>query len=495
MSTGNVTTYHQDGGINFNDVKPDHVGSKVGTAETGDANRVYVINNTPQAKDVFGRGELVDALEQFFEEFDESKGQKPVPVLCVRPFNDLAGSVGTPTKVGGGEAALPTTSGIPTGSRVVVLKITKAGACGIAEYRKSVDAGANFSTPLIIPSSGSAISLDVGVSTTFTNASTPANTFQLGDTFTFIITGPSASNASRLAAIEVLKREYGSYWIHVLGPASRAFAMSCNVILEEMETEHHLPSFMILETRSKNESESIPQYFQYIQDEFEPFVSPKGRVMIAVGEARYIKGGVNPSGGYSAVKSAGDSIGAWRNFATMATAKIAATPVNVSIGYVKDMRSLTFSEIRYWDEGYRNYMDLLHDMGLMVLKQYDDYDGIFIARDKIKAGSDSDFKELPERRRADKMHRILYRESLQFLNMDTEVDSGSGGLDYLKAYIDSKISAEMESPGRKEISGHEIVLDPNKTFNTDRILKAKCKMYVSNRTKAIEWETSFATPK
>ncbi|EMO03934.1 hypothetical protein LEP1GSC116_4706 [Leptospira interrogans serovar Icterohaemorrhagiae str. Verdun HP] len=121
MSTGNVTTYHQDGGINFNDVKPDHVGSKVGTAETGDANRVYVINNTPQAKDVFGRGELVDALEQFFEEFDESKGQKPVPVLCVRPFNDLAGSVGTPTKVGGGEAALPTTSGIPTGSRVVVL--------------------------------------------------------------------------------------------------------------------------------------------------------------------------------------------------------------------------------------------------------------------------------------------------------------------------------------------------------------------------------------
>lgn len=179
----------------------------------------------------------------------------------------------------------------------------------------------------------------------------------------------------------------------------------------------------------------------------------------------------------------------------MATAKIAAAPVNVSIGYVKDMRSLTFSEIRYWNEGYRDYMDLLHDMGLMVLKEYDDYEGIFVARDKIKASSSSDFKELPERRRADKMHRILYRESLQFLNMDTEVDSGSGGLEYLKTYIDSKIAAEMEAPGRKEISGHEIVLDPNKTFNVDRILRAKCRMFVSNRTQAIEWETSFATPK
>lgn len=495
MSTGDVTTYHQDGGINFNDVKPDRVGSKVGAAESGIANRVYVINNTPQAKDVFGRGVLVDSLEQFFEEFDEAKGQKPVPVLCVRPENDVAGLVATPVKTGDGEALIPTTAGTPTGSRVVVLKITKAGASGVAEYRKSVDGGDNFSAPLITPASGSPISLDVGVTATFTNASTPANTFKIGDTFTFTIAGPSASNASRLTAIEALKREYGAYWIHVLGPATRAFAMSCNAILEEMEMEHHLPSFIILEARGKNQSETLPEYFQFIQDEFDPFASPKGRVMIAVGEGRYIKGGVNASGGYSAVKSVGDSIGEWRNFATMATAKIAAAPVNVSIGYVKDMRSLTFSEIRYWEEGYRNYMDLLHDMGLMVLKQYDDYEGIFIARDKIKAASASDFKELPERRRADKMHRILYRESLQFLNMDTEVDSGSGGLDYLKTYVDSKISAEMEAPGRKEISSHEIILDPDKTFNTDRILKAKCKMFVSNRTKAIEWETSFATPK
>ncbi|WP_016756176.1 DUF2586 family protein [Leptospira santarosai] len=493
MATGDVSTYHQDGGINFNDVQPDRVGSKVGTAETGDANRIYVINNAPQARDVFGRGELVQSLQQFFDEFDESKGQKPVPVLCVRPINDVVGSVGTLTKTGNGEAALPTVTGTPTGSRVVVLKITKDGAHGTAEYRKSTDGGETFSSPIVTPASGSPISLDVGVTATFVNASTPANTFKVGDKFTVTISGPSASTASRLTAIETLKREYRSYWIHVLGPATRAFAMSCNAILDEMEKEHHLPSFIILEARGKTDSETVPQYFQYIQDEFDPFASPNGRVLIAVGEARYIPGGVNAAGGFSAVKAAETPMGEWRNFATMATAKISAAAVNVSIGYVKDMRSLTFSEIRYWNEGYRDYMDLLHDMGLMVLKNYDDYDGIFVARDKIKAASASDFKELPERRRADKMHRILYRESLQFLNMDTEVDSGSGGLDYIKTYIDSKISAEMEAPGRQEISGHEIVLDPNKTFHTDRILRAKCRMFVSNRTQAIEWETSFAT--
>lgn len=239
MSTGDVSTYHQDGGINFNDVKPDRVGSKVGTAETGDANRIYVINNAPQARDVFGTGELVCSLEQFFEEFDESKGQKPVPVLCVRPESDLPGSVGTPTKTGTGLAALPTIAGTPTGTRSVVLKITKDGAHGTAEYRKSVDGGENFSSPVITPASGSPISLDVGVTATFVNVSAPANTFKVGDTYTFAITGPTASTASRLTAIETLKREYRSYWIHVLGPATRAFAMSCNAILDEMETEHH----------------------------------------------------------------------------------------------------------------------------------------------------------------------------------------------------------------------------------------------------------------
>jgi hypothetical protein len=63
------------------------------------------------------------------------------------------------------------------------------------------------------------------------------------------------------------------------------------------------------------------------------------------------------------------------------------------------MVSLTFSEIRHWNEGYRDYMELLHDKRHCVLKEYNDYPGIFIARDRIKSHPDSDFIEIPERRR------------------------------------------------------------------------------------------------
>jgi hypothetical protein len=490
MPTPDVSTFHKDGGFNFNDIKPDRVNSKIGIAESGDPNRIYLINNTPQARDVFVKGSLVDSIEQYFEEFDESQGHLPVPLIAVRPDNDVPGSVADPVKTGSGEAVLPTVAGTPTGSRKVILKITKAGAHETAEFRKSVDGGISFSSQMVTPESGTPISLDVGVTATFVNSSTPANTFAVGDTYTFEISGPTASTASKLEAIEAIEREYRSNWIHVVGAVERPFAMSASSIVAGMALNHHLPTFLILEARGKEDSETVPEYFQYIQDEWDPFYSD--RVSIVTAEGRYIKGGVASAGGYRAVKSS--VLGEWRNAATMLTAKLASGAVNVSAGYVKEMRSLTFSEIRYWDEGYRTYMDLLHDVGLVVLKEYDDYEGIYIARDKIKAHPDSDFKEIPERRRADKMHRILYRESLPFLNADSETDSGSGGLDFVKATVDKKISEEMEQPGRAEITGHEIVLDPDKTFASTGILKAKCRMFIRGRMRAIEWTTSFVVP-
>ncbi|EMO65310.1 hypothetical protein LEP1GSC132_0281 [Leptospira kirschneri str. 200803703] len=90
------------------------------------------------------------------------------------------------------------------------------------------------------------------------------------------------------------------------------------------------------------------------------------------------------------------------------------------------------------------------------------------------------------------MHRIVYRESLPFLKSDTETNSGSGGLDYLKATIDAKVSSEMERAGEAEISGHEIKLQPIKTVNGRKILPATLKMYIKDRIDAIQWSTEFA---
>ena len=491
MPTGSVTTYHESGGAISSDVKADRVSAKVGVAEIGDANKIYVINNPNMAKDIFGQGELVDSIKQYFEEFNEDIGQKPVPLLCIRPENDTAGSIEVP--VAGAEntglAALPTTSGTPTGSRTIVIKFTKEGASETAEYRRSLDGGESFEAAVVTPASGSAISLAVGVSATFTdNATTPADTFKVGDVFTFVINGPTASNLSKLTAIEKLKQEYRMNWLHLLGGVDRAFAVSVNSILTEMEVDHNLPTFAILEVRQKAISESVADYYQYIQDEFDPFLSD--RVSIVTSEGKYIAGGVENAGGYEIVKSG--SLGVWRNAATMLTAKLACGASNVSAGFVRDMKSLTFSEIRYWQEGYQDYMDVMHDMKLTVLKQYNDYDGVFIARDRIKSANDSDFADIPERRRADKMHRIVYKTSLPYLNADSESNSGSSGIDYLNADVSAEVSKQMPKQGEAEISKFKLIFDPEKNFSQTKILQVKLIMYIKGRMKAIEWTTSFA---
>jgi hypothetical protein len=489
MPTPDVITTHQDGGLGNSDFIPDRVHAKIGPAETGTANQIYLIRNYAQAKTIFGAGALVDALRQHFEEFDELQGQRPAPVVAIRPVSDTAGSIAAPVKAGTGLAALPTTAGTVTGSRVVVLKFTKAGAHATAEYRRSTDGGQTFEAPVVTPASGQSISLAVGATATFTNDATPADTFHVDDTYTFTISGPTASNSARLDALEALMQEYRLYWIHMLGAATRAFAISVSQILESMETANHLPCFAVLEGAPKV-SGTVEDYLQSLVDEWDPFVH--SRVAIVTAEGRYIPGGIRAYGGFAAVYDAGDTIGEWRNAATLLCAKLAAGAPNVSAGYVKIHRSLTMSEIRYWNEGYQDYMDVLHDMGLTVLKKYDDYDGIYIAKDRIKAASDSDFRDIPERRRADKMHRIAYQTSLQFLGQDTEANSGTGGLDYVKATMDQAVSDAMEKPGAAEISGHAIKLDPQKNFASTKILEADLTMFIAGRINGIRWRTAFA---
>jgi hypothetical protein len=486
MGTGNVNITHASGGLVSTDIIPDRVHLKIGSAESGDAEKAYLIYSGNQARDIFGRGELVDSLVQHFEEVNDQIGQVASPVLAVRPVNDSSGSIGTVTKQGTGLASNPNTAGTPTGSRVVKLRFTKAGAHGTAEFRKSLDGGISYSAPVVTPASNTPIALDVGVTATFVDSGTPANTFQVGDEYTFPINGPGATYGSKVNALEKMKREYRMYFLHVIGEANRSNAVSVNSILVDMEKNHHLPVFAILEGRKRGVGESSTDYFVSLQDEWDPFYSD--RVSIVVAEGRYIAGGIEAAGGFELAKT---MVGQWRNAGTMLAAKLSVAPVNVSAGYVRDMQSLTFAEIRHWNDGYRNYMDLLHDMRLTVLKEYDDKDGIYIARDRIKSKSDSDFADIPERRRADKMHRIVYRESLPFLNQDTEVKAANGGIDLVKATMDAKISQEMEQPGIAEINSHKIILDFDKSFSRTKILKAKLTMFVANRINGITWETSF----
>jgi len=496
MATGKVTVQHENGGLGNSQFIADRIHAKVGQAEGGTANKIEMILNGEHAKSIFVQGALVDSLVQYFEEFDENLGQVPQPVLCVRPDNDVAGSVDAAIKdAGTGIAALPTTAGVPTGSRLVFLKFTKAGAHGTAEFRRSTDGGVTYEAPLVTPASGSPITLAAGVTATFVDdGATPPDTFHADDIYRFVINGPSPSVASKLTAGESLLREYRLRMTHFIGGVDRAFAEAVKLMFLDMETLHDNPAFAILEAKSFAEqmapgaaetAANIDLYYQQIDAEFDPFYDD--RVAIVPVRGRYIPGGIAAAGGYDAIARSGPA-GVWRNAATLLTAHICAGPVNESAAYVKRHRSRTMVEVEHWDAGYQNWMDTLHDKGFTVLKEYNNFEGIYLARDLIKSHPDSDFRGIPERRRADKMDRILYQASLPYLNADT----GITDLDYVGGVVRAAVSAKMMNPTSPEISGFDIVLDPDGTFQSTGTLMARMSMSLANRIGSISWTTTMS---
>ncbi|PJZ43675.1 DUF2586 family protein [Leptospira brenneri] len=497
MPIGSVTTTHQSGGLNNADGFEDRIHAKIGEAELGDPDSFKLIFSLQEAKDYFGRGPLVDSLQQHFEEFDEAAGEVPVPVLAGRPANDTVGTIDPPVSAESntGAAPLPTASGTPTGSRNVVLRVTKAGALGAAEIRKSEDGGVNFAPAVVLPVSG-VIALAVGVSATFVNAATPADSFKVGDTWTFVIKAPSASMTSILACVSSLKKldmaDHPFYFVHVLKGVTRAIAVSIGQLLTEMRNEKLFRLFAIVETESKQtapESETVPAYFQRIQDEWDSFQSEN--VCVVGAEGRYIGGGIESAGGWNAAKEISETSEVYRNAATFLCARIAAGRVNESAAWVKKNKSRTFIGVRYWNGAYNTYLKPLDNFGLTMLQMYPDERGVFIASDNLMAAADSDFKYIPEMRRKNKLERIIYKTSLPFLKMDTETNSGSGGLDAVKAYCDKAVAEAMEKPGEAEISGHEIVFGKVKKVGNQKVLPATIKMFIRDRLDAIQWTTQF----
>jgi hypothetical protein len=86
------------------------------------------------------------------------------------------------------------------------------------------------------------------------------------------------------------------------------------------------------------------------------------------------------------------------------------------------------------------------------------------------------------------MHRLVYRESIPFLNGDSAITN----LDYVATKVGAAVSAEMQRPGEEEISGFKIVMDPERKFSTTGVLWADLIMYVGKRFKEIRWRTAFA---
>ena len=130
-----------------------------GVCSLGESGKGYLLGKSSDLESLLGVGPLVDRLRDIFA----TGGQNPV-VIAV-PVDGSPGGYITPVEhTGTGPEA--STSGTPAGNADAIVKITLAGALGIATYDLSLDGGGTWEGDQTTPADGQIVIGTTGVTLT-----------------------------------------------------------------------------------------------------------------------------------------------------------------------------------------------------------------------------------------------------------------------------------------------------------------------------------------
>lgn len=474
---GDVNTNLLDAGLGAPPKGEDGQQLKVGSAEGGDANKIYEFGSYFDAKQILVSGPLLDAVKQHFEEFSKEKDQTPPRLFVCRPVNDVAGAIGDVTLTGTGTATYAT-SGTVTGTRKFIIEIITGGASATATYRKSTDGGKNWSGELTTPASASPIALAAGVSIAFTNGGTPSASFVAGDTYEFSCTGPTASLSNTLTAIRAAKQFHDVKFVHVLGDFASSFWVTLAALRGEWITKYKHRVFFIVEVapRDVDNNETVNAY-----------------ALARINDAKAFKElGVLPifqRGRYNAT-------GEMRNLANVLAAKLSAARVHESPGFVAKFAFLTVTELEDYDalsnrdEDEKSWLDLLQENGYIVAVKYEDYAGFYFSSAKTMAPETSSFNRVQKLRTADKVCVVVRRSIMQYIQSPNHAEAGLGGVAALKTDIDNAIAGRMEIKGNRELDSHETILAAAQPKIKEGIVQGKIKIKFIDTMESIELDVA-----
>jgi len=449
----------KDGGLGRGKNGVDGLHLKIGVAETGTKDAVYEINSYREAVAKFEKGPLVDAIKRHFNEGG-------IKCFALRPDNDTAGEIGSVTKTGTGTSVC-TATGTVTGTRNIIIEIILGGAHETAKYRWSPDGGVNWSSVYTTPASTTTITLEAGVSVAF-----GTGTFVAGDTYSFTTSAPTASAAKFLTAIDAARAGYDPVqkafkFIHIVGGFERSFWESVASKKADFESVRIFISGFILEYPKKTTGETN-DYLQTMIDECRLFQDKK--IAVVGGRIKY-----------------GDDTD-YKSAAIMLCANLSKIRTNIHPGFVRDLRSVTGTEIEFWNDGLQDFVSDIDDANIILAVKYDQWPGIYIKKDHLMSPEDSDYQTIHELRPADKARRLAYDKIMPFVNGVAE--GGTSGIESLIAEIDVAISSEMEIAGEAEIVGHEVDIDTDQDLSEGELV-GELHLYKTNTLEKITIDVGY----
>ncbi|MCL4514150.1 MAG: DUF2586 domain-containing protein [Firmicutes bacterium] len=452
-----------DGGLGLLPPSLSGLHAKVGVSSAGNVGGIVSLSSPDQITPAFGTGPLVDALADSFMTGAQL-------VYAVRANGDIAGTVSavTATKTGTGNM---TAAGPPLDSYEVIVEILDAGTLNEATFRYSLDGGDTYSPKITVPQTGSYVITGTGLTLTFTaDAVTPANSFKVGDKYTFTAKAPGASVTSVNAALDVLLAAALEYeFIHVVGNSDAAMwaALSSKAATAEGNFRY---IHIVAEARGPNAGETVDQWVTALETMSTSFAST--RVSVVAGRPEISD------------MLTGRSVD--RNGAGVLLGRVSKIPEQRSAGRVMD-GSLP-GIIRLNPVGINEAQILrLDNARYSTFRQYVGLNGFYITNARMMAEVISDFRYTETRRVMDKACRLVRTAALRF----AQAEATPEGLDALEAQLESPLNIMVAD---KQILQGRVVIPRDQDIISTPTLKAKVRIVPVPIMRWIEVEIGLENP-
>lgn len=433
---GDVFTTVSDGLLGFETEKGTGIFVAIGVSPIESEGPVIITGNMGVAKikDRLGLSPLADSVMDSVE-----NGASRIYCFPVKATTE--GTLGEIVKTGGGSGNCAA-EGKPNNAYSVLITFTGKGGFNSALFTYSIDGGFSHSSEVTLPMTGEFAIPGTGVTLKFSQAgSTPEDSFQIGDTFSFSTTAPQMTNADALSAIEKLRQFDELFeFVHIIGESTPAMWAAVSQAQIELE-EKHKPLLFVMEAGNIEAGESIDDYALRLEAEKKKLRNKE--IAVVAARSLYVK----MDGTTVEVNNAGIICGLMAK--TNVQQSIGRTRAEAGMGISKDkMLELRPAEIK-------EYTDLLDHAKYITFREYDGLEDFYVTNARVMSPDGSDYRYIEDVRVLNKIIREVRKAGLPLLQEDIDVEDTQGELERRAKYMEAPLDEMVRN---KEISSAQITV-------------------------------------
>lgn len=354
--------------------------------------------------------------------------------------------------VGTGKATAAFTE-TPNDRYEVVIKIIGDGALADVDYQHSLDAGISWSPKYSMPVDGIIAIAGTGITVTFTEDGTPADSFDDKDEWHFDTIAPLPSVADITSALDFAKENCQFEQAHIVGETAKTTWTTLATYADNMFDDHK-PIFFTLEAPEPDVGESATLWVNRLISEQDGFGNRHISVVAGRAEIGDKYGNYHVSNIAGLVSGLHSKVPVMRSIGNVEHCRIGNVTKLAPVSALDRLVAISVAQLKALDEA-----------RYIVLRQYEGLTGFYIANGKLVAPAISDFQHTETLRTMYKGVRLARARALAKVHAEGD----ESGLKDLENHIEDAL-APMEEGSPREVQRWDVnIPDGQDIFTTSNL--------------------------